>query len=358
MKTTFARSFRIVACVGSACLASAVLPSAILAQQETPPAITEAKDPKTNFYVVPKTDKPQELVEFLVRLQEFQPNDDREAEEYDKKAPAAVKAAAKRILELVKDPNDENHIVARHVLISHDIQELYESDDAKAHTAVADEVVKFVGGTKNFGQPHVDMVMLMGDVLENASPNEVGAKYLPQLADLFEKQKHDELTEQAGIFRAIARRLQLPGHAMNLKGKTFDGKDFNLADLKGKVVLVDFWATWCGFCVQEFPHVKELHKAYRSRGFEVVGVSLDEDREQLAEFLKKNKLPWTVVHDAADMGEHPAAKEYGIVGLPTVILIGKDGNVITLDARGEDLDEHLAKLLGPIAPTQPRTIEK
>jgi thiol-disulfide isomerase/thioredoxin len=356
MKTLFAlRSAAFLAfTVGGAVLCGGQLS----AQEDTPPAINESKDPKTSMYVVPKTDKPKELVEFLVRLQEFTPNNRKEAEEYDAKAPGAAKRAANRILELVKDPADENYTIARHVLISHDIQELYETEDAKKHAAVAEEVVKFVGGAPKFTQHHVDMVMMMSDVLENTAPAEVGIKYLPQFAEIFEKQKHDELTEQAQAFRGLARRLALPGHVMNLKGKTFDGKDFNLADLKGKVVLVDFWATWCGFCVKEFPHVEELYKAYEGRGFEVVGVSLDEDREQLKDFLKENKLPWIIVHDAENMGDHPAAKEYGIVGLPTVVLIGKDGNVITFDARGEQLDEQLAKLLGPVAPKEKKKVEK
>ncbi len=323
-------------------------PCSVFAQEA--PAVVELTDPKTHVYVVPKTDNPKELVAFLLQLQQFQPNDEKEANEFQEKAPVASRQAAERILVLVKDEKDDMHQLARHVLIANDIQALYGSKDPKQHAAVAETVVKFVAGTPKFGQDHVNLVMMLSDVLENASPDEIGSKYLPQLADLFAKTKAEELIEQAEIFRGVARRLQLPGNVMNLKGKTFEGKPFDVADLKGKVVLVDFWATWCGFCIQEFPHVQELYKAYKDRGFEVVGVSLDEDRAALAGFLKENKLPWIVVHDEEHNGNHPAQDEYGISGLPTVILIGKDGKVITFDARGEQLDEQLSKLLGPIAP--------
>ena len=111
-------------------------------------------------------------------------------------------------------------------------------------------------------------------------------------------------------------------------------------------MLVDFWATWCGPCVAEIPNVLEQYEKYHAKGFEVVGVSLDEDRGALEKFVDEQKIPWPILFEKSE-GEgwrHPLSTFYGIRGIPTVILIGRDGNVITLDARGEKLGKQLDSL--------------
>ena len=113
---------------------------------------------------------------------------------------------------------------------------------------------------------------------------------------------------------------------------------------RGKVVLVDFWATWCGPCRAEFPQLKKLYESYKSRGFEVVAICLDQDRAQLEEFLQKESLPWITLHDQG--GTSPTADRYGVTTLPTSILVDKNGKVISLAARGDELTKQLEKLLG------------
>jgi thiol-disulfide isomerase/thioredoxin len=147
-------------------------------------------------------------------------------------------------------------------------------------------------------------------------------------------------------FAGTLRRLSLPGHPMVIKGTLLNGQPFDQKALAGKVVLVDFWATWCGPCVAEIPNVLEQYEKYHDKGFEVVGISLDEDREALEKFVGEKKIPWPILFEKSE-GEgwrHPLSTYYGISGIPTVILIGRDGNVITLDARGEKLGEQLGVL--------------
>jgi thiol-disulfide isomerase/thioredoxin len=97
-----------------------------------------------------------------------------------------------------------------------------------------------------------------------------------------------------------------------------------LGELRGKVVLLDFWATWCGPCRNEIPHEVELHRQFKGRPFEILGVSRDDDRKALSNFLSGNKLPWPNVFD-----EHgKIVNQWGVQGFPTFILIDHNGAVL------------------------------
>jgi thiol-disulfide isomerase/thioredoxin len=138
--------------------------------------------------------------------------------------------------------------------------------------------------------------------------------------------------------------MSLPGNPMEISGTLLDGNKFDPATLAGKVVLVDFWATWCGPCVAEIPNMLAEYEKYHDKGFEIVGISLDQDRDALVKFVADRKLPWPVLHEQEAEGSHPLAEFYGINGIPQFVLIGRDGNVITLDVRGEKLGQRLAEL--------------
>jgi thiol-disulfide isomerase/thioredoxin len=107
---------------------------------------------------------------------------------------------------------------------------------------------------------------------------------------------------------------------------------------------VDFWATWCGPCKAELPNVLANYEKYRSRGFEVVGVSCDEDKAALVKFIEEQKLPWPIMFQQP--GELSMANYYGVTGIPTAILTNKKGEVISLNARGPELTRLLGELLG------------
>jgi len=140
------------------------------------------------------------------------------------------------------------------------------------------------------------------------------------------------------------RLLALRGKPLELAGAVLDGTPFDQASLAGKVVLVDFWATWCGPCVAEIPRVRALYDRYHDRGFDVVGIGLDEDPADLAAFVAKHEIPWPIIHDRrSDDGRPPLAERYGIAAIPTMILVGRDGRVVSVEARGRRLEELLAE---------------
>jgi thiol-disulfide isomerase/thioredoxin len=115
------------------------------------------------------------------------------------------------------------------------------------------------------------------------------------------------------------------------------------------VVLVDFWATWCGPCLGELPNVREKYHQYHDKGFEVVGISLDRDRQALEKFLADEQNPWITLHDG-DWKDNAVASYYGVMGIPTVILVDKEGKVVSIRARGPELGKQLEQLLGPPDP--------
>jgi thiol-disulfide isomerase/thioredoxin len=124
-----------------------------------------------------------------------------------------------------------------------------------------------------------------------------------------------------------------------------DGKSLDLASFKGKIVLVDFWATWCGPCVRELPNVIAAYEKYHAKGFEIVGISLDQDKTKLTDFLKERKMTWAQYFDGQGW-ENKLSQKYGISSIPATFLLDKDGNIIAKDLRGPALDEKLSSLLG------------
>lgn len=139
-------------------------------------------------------------------------------------------------------------------------------------------------------------------------------------------------------------RLALIGQLPDLKGVQLDGKPFDVAQLKGKVVLIDFWATWCGPCRAELPNVLKAYEQYHKKGFEVVGVSIDDDREKLDEFIKEQPLPWTTLFnpDENTRGfEDPSARKFHVGGIPATYLVDPSGKLVHINVRGERLGELL-----------------
>ena len=147
-----------------------------------------------------------------------------------------------------------------------------------------------------------------------------------------------------------ARRLDLVGKPFVLEGSTVAGKPLDWKKYRGKVVLIDFFATWCGPCREEMPNIMKCYKAYRKRGFDVVSISIDRDRKAIEDFVEKEKYPWTVLLDRNEARgtDKSMATYYGIFTIPQMILVGKDGQVLALNVRGEQLGKKLEELLGPV----------
>lgn len=121
-----------------------------------------------------------------------------------------------------------------------------------------------------------------------------------------------------------------------------NGQPLSVSQLKGKVVLVNFWATWCGPCVAALPGLLKIHGTYHPRGFEIIGISLDQDKEQLQRFVAENKIPWPQYFDGLGW-RNKLAVQYGVNSTPMYYLLDRAGSIIKANPALDELEAAVAK---------------
>ena len=200
---------------------------------------------------------------------------------------------------------------------------------------------------------------LLVDFIEANIKNELGEYMFKTSAGMFEVEDQKRILDMTSedykadktVQRIIARIEAVENVAI---GKDFvditmenpEGETISLSDYagKGEYVFIDFWAAWCGPCINEMPNVVEAYKKYKGKGLEIVGVSLDQDKEMWIQGIKELEMTWPQMSDLK-LWESEAVELYGFRGIPHTVLLDKEGKIIAKDLRGEALHEKLAELL-------------
>jgi thiol-disulfide isomerase/thioredoxin len=211
---------------------------------------------------------------------------------------------------------------------------------------------QFVAGIKKTGLTRGEARLLLhvSNMLGDGPDGKLLAKAINEVSPLGRESNDPAVKQMAADFAGVQRRLDLPGKPLELEGTLLDGAKLDWNAYRGKVVLVDFFASFCEPCRQEVPNILENYRAYHDKGFDVVGVNLDTDPRLAHEYMNQTGFHFPTIFGDSPKTRGwnlPLARKYGVMSIPRVILVDQKGNVVSTMARGERLGQLLEQLLGP-----------
>jgi thiol-disulfide isomerase/thioredoxin len=256
--------------------------------------------------------------------------------------PSGVERLKRLTSQLAKEQGQEHLVVfvgyrALQTDYNQSLQEAKEAQIPKIHTAWVEGLEKLVAEFDGKPEAAEPMLALAQEYEISGKEKEATVAY----GRIAEKFPESEFAQKAS---GAKRRLELIGNRWMISGSTIDGKTISPSALANKVVVVQYWATWCDQCKQDFATLKALQAKYGKQGVQVVGVNLDSNRDDALKVLKSSSLPWPTFYEAGGFDSR-YANEMGIFTLPLTILIDKQGKVVSRNIMAEELDAEVRKLL-------------
>jgi peroxiredoxin len=242
-----------------------------------------------------------------------------------------------------------NNLIMIQQKMQADFNEAAQKGDMNAQNAIKTEYqnlnAQYIGGIKNFVKNHPKSTVSAYVIANDLSNPAIPVAELEEAIGLIDKS-----LEANSYLKPVLKHLEdlkgtTVGHpATNFSQTTPDGKKVSLSDFKGKYVLLDFWASWCKPCRMENPNVVAAYNRFKDKGFTVLGVSMDSNRDPWLAAIQQDGLTWTHVSDLKGWGNE-VGKMYNVTGIPQNFLIDKEGKIVAKDLRGSALDEKLAEII-------------
>jgi thiol-disulfide isomerase/thioredoxin len=209
-----------------------------------------------------------------------------------------------------------------------DVERAVQAKEAEGEAASLAELEKGIRALQKDFPKRPEILQMLLEVAVNAE-NDKARGLLQEITN--NASATDEIKEAAA---SQIKKLDAVGKPVDLQFSAVDGREVDLAKLKGKVVLIDFWATWCAPCVAELPHVKEAYDKLHSKGMEIVGISLDREKDSLTEFVSGHHMEWPQYFDGQEW-QTKFAVQFHIDSVPAMWLVDKKGNLRDINARAE-----------------------
>ncbi|MBE2208313.1 MAG: TlpA family protein disulfide reductase [Saprospiraceae bacterium] len=210
-------------------------------------------------------------------------------------------------------------------------------DDATQKVYFEQMLEKIPAGTM---RSRMALAGIIGPLKQKNSPN-----YVVFAERLLKELKAGDEAAIANLQQQVAgmRSFTIGAEAPDFAQATPEGKMLKLSELRGKVVLIDFWASWCGPCRRENPNVVKMYQQYKDKGFEILGVSLDRDRQRWLDAIQQDGLTWLHVSDLQQWS-NAVAQMYGVSSIPHTVLLDAEGRILARNLRGEALEHKLAEI--------------
>jgi thiol-disulfide isomerase/thioredoxin len=315
-------------------------------QRPQPPAEWETKEPtekeQMDFflpYVLALMDKAKD---FYTRFPTNSHAADARKQEFDMTGVAVSMGATNQQSRLeteekvlLADPalTEEDRFAIR----QNDVERAAQSKESEGEAVMMAEYEKGVRALQKEFPKRPEIFQMLFELAEGAD----ATKARGIIAEITNSAVASDETKQAATSQLW--KLEAVGKPVDIHFTAQDGKDVDLGKLKGKVVLIDFWATWCAPCVGEIPHVKETYDKLHAKGFEIVGISLDREKDSLTEFVAGHHMEWPQYFDGQEW-QNKFAAQFHIESIPAMWLVDKNGNLRDINARA-DLGGKVEKLL-------------